>query len=377
MEAAQAAFRSALENCSNVLKKISTTFQNLDERQQRLEGNETVQLIVPILTNIEMQLSQYDIFAAADDVSAGQAARIAALEAELTTAKQQLSISRELAEMLTINNGRLNIELAKARESLAQHPSAMLLAAQMTPSLRPPASSDTYFSAGQFPPTPTSASTDVETFVRTKRQLTSPSKARDQPKRVRPNGSISASFGTAPDDDQQEDTLHPADEYDAKVMAQKIYEKFDFEGPWTTTDRELFLAQLESAYTWEKSFQKRIEAIDRHCTGIMTAEPPEPRPCFFAEITGSSPKGPGGLNMTWQNCKYCNGSPQRRCVSAKFAPHVPSPFGPRDSTGKVPCGGARRYNPVEPSGHFKRWIVTLRISDPQSELIDCITLAAT
>jgi hypothetical protein len=375
MEAAQATFRSVLEHCSNALKKISTTFQNLDERQQRLEGNETVQLIVPILTNIETQLSQYDILTAVDGVSAVQATRIAVLEAELTKAKQQLSSSRELAATLATDNDRLNTELGKARESLAQHPSAMLLAAQMTPNLRPPASSDTYFSAGQFPPTPTSASTGIETSLRTKRQLASPSKTRDQPKRVRPNGSISASFGTAPDDSQQEDTLHPADEYDAKVMAQKMYDKFDFEGPWTTADRQLFLAQLESAYVHEKGFQKRIEVIDRHCAGILTAEPPEPRPCFFAEITGSSPKGPGGSNMTWQNCKYCNGSPQKRCVSAKFAPHIPSPFGPRDSTGKVPCGGARRYNPVEPSGHSKRWIVTLRISDPQSELIDCITLA--
>ena len=373
MEAAQSTFRSALEHCSNVLQKISTTFQNLDERQQRLEGNETVHLIVPILTNIKTQLSQYDILTTIDNVSAMQATRIAALEAELTTITQQLSSSRELAATLTIDNNRLESELAKARESLAQHPSSLLLAAQMTPNLRPPVSSDTYFSAGQLPPTPTSPSTNVETSVRTKRQLTSPSKTRDQPKRVRPNGSTSAGFGMTSDDDQ-EDTLHPAEKYDAKLMAQKICDKFDFEGPWTTTDRQLFLAQLESAYVCEKGFQKRIEAIDRHCTGILTAEPPEPRPCFFAEITGSSLKGPGGLNMTWQNCKYCNGSPQRRCVSAKFAPHVPSPFGSRDSTGRVPYR-ARRYNPVELSGQSKRWIVTLRISDPPNELTDCITLA--
>jgi hypothetical protein len=373
MEAARAAFRLALEHCSNALKKISTTFQSLDERQQRLEGNETVHLIIPILRNIEKQLNQYDILTAADDVSAMQATHITALEAELTMTKQQLSSSRELAATLTTDNDRLKIELAEARESLAQRPSAMLLAAQMTPGLRPP-NSDTYFSAGQFPPTPTSASTNVETPVRTKRQLASPSKTRDQPKRVRSNESTSASFGMAPDDGQQEDTLRPAEKYDAKVMAQKIYDKFDFEGPWTTTDRQVFLAQLEGAYVEEKGFQKRIEVIDRHCTGILTAEPPDPRPCFFAEITGFSPKGPGGLNMTWQNCKYCNGSPQRRCVSAKFAPHVPSPFGSRDSTGKVPFGGARRYNPVEPSSHSKRWIVTLRISE--SELADCITLAS-
>jgi hypothetical protein len=66
-----------LQHCSNVLKKISTTFQNLDERQQRLEGNETVPLIIPILTNIETQLSQYDILAAVFHVSAVQTTQIA------------------------------------------------------------------------------------------------------------------------------------------------------------------------------------------------------------------------------------------------------------------------------------------------------------
>jgi hypothetical protein len=369
MEAAQATFRSVLEHCSNVLKKISTTFQNLDERQQRLKGNETVPLIVPILTNIETQLSQYDILAAVFQVSAAQTTQVTVLEAELATTKQQLSSLQELAATMTTDNDRLKVELAKARESLAQCPPVMLPAAQMSPNLQSPAKSNTNFSARQFPPTPTSASTDVETSARTKRQLTSPSKTRYQPKRMRPNKSISAGFATALDDSQQEDTLHPADKYDAKVMAQKIYNKFGFDGPWTPADHQLFLTQLESAYVREKGLQKRIETIDRHCTGILTAEPPEPRPCLFAEITSFSPKGPGGPNMTWQNCKYCNGSPQRRCVSAKFAPHVPSPFGLRDSTGKVPYGQARRYNPVEPlrvnrSGHSIRWIATLRISDP-------------
>ena len=194
MEAAQAAFRSVLEHCSNVLKKISTTFQNLDERQQQLEGNETVPLIIPILTNIETQLSQYDILTAVFHVSAVQTTQIAMLEAELETTKQQLSSSRELVATMTTDNDRLNSELAKARESLAQHPPAMLPAAQMTPNLQPPASSNTNFSARQLPPTPTSASTDVETSTRPKRQLTSPSKTRDQPKRMRPNKSTSAGF---------------------------------------------------------------------------------------------------------------------------------------------------------------------------------------
>jgi hypothetical protein len=194
MEAAQATFRSVLEHCSNVLKKISTTFQNLDERQQRLEGNETVPLIVPILTNIETQLSQYDILTAVFHVSAAQTTQIAMLEAELETTKQQLSSSRELVAMMTTDNDRLNSELAKARESLTQRPPAMLPAAQMTPNLQPPASPNTNFSVRQFPPTPTSASTDVETSARPKRQLTSPSKTRDQPKRMRPNKSTSAGF---------------------------------------------------------------------------------------------------------------------------------------------------------------------------------------
>jgi hypothetical protein len=352
MEAAQAAFGSILEHCSNALKKISTTFQNLDERQQRLEGNETVPLIVPILTNIETQLSQYDILAAVFHVSAAQTTRIAVLEAELAT--------------VTTDNDRLKVELAKARESLAQRPPVMLPAAQMTPNLQSPANSNANSSIQQFPLTPTS---DVETSARTKRQLTSPSKTRHQPKRMRPNKSTSTGFATAPDHSQHEDTLHPAGKYDAKVMAQKIYNKFGFDGPWTPTDHQLFLTQLERAYVREKGLEKRIETIDRHCAGILTAKPPEPRPCLFAEITSFSPKGPGGPNMTWQNCKYCNGLPQRRCVSAKFAPHVPSPFGPRDSTGQVPFGPARWYNPVEPlevnqSGHSKRWIATLRISDP-------------
>jgi hypothetical protein len=372
MEAAQAALRSALEHCSHVLKKISTTFQSLDERQQQLEGNETVPFIVPILTNIQTQLSQYDILAAVDHVSAMQTARIAALEAKLTTTTQQLSSVRELAATLTTDNDRLEIDLAKARESLAQLPSAMLPAAQMTPNLPPPASSHTYFGIGQLPLTPTSDPTDAETSARIKRPPTSPSKPRNQPKRMRPNESTLTGFEPAPSDGPQEDPSYSADKYDAKVVAQKIYDKFEFDGPWTPTDHQGFLAQLESAYVCEKSLHKRIEMIDRHCTGILIAIPPEPRPCLFAEITGFSPKGPGGPNMTWQNCKYCNGSPQRRCVSAKFAPHVPSPFGPRDSTGKVPFGQARRYNPVEPldvsqSGHSKRWIAQLRISDPQND----------
>src|SRR2546423_6214672 len=40
-----------------------------------------------------------------------------------------------------------------------------------------------------------------------------------------------------------------------------------FDGPWTPTDHQLFFTQLESAYVDEKSLQKRIEMIDRHCTG--------------------------------------------------------------------------------------------------------------
>ena len=402
MEAAQEAFRSAFEHCSNCLKKLSRTFQSLDARQQRLEGNETIPLIVPILAKIEMQLGQYDILTAADHVSAVQATRIAALEAELATTKQQLSSSLVLAltltadndrlegevakargsfATLTIDNERLKSELAKAREALSQLPPVMIPAAEMTPGLRPLVSSHTYFGIGQLPPTPTSTSTDAETSARTKRQLTSPTKPRDQPKRMRSNKSPSTSFAMTPDDGRQEEMPHLTDQYDAKVMAKKIYDKFDFDGPWTPIDRQVFLTQLEKAYVGEKDFQTRIETIDRHCTGILTAEPPEPRPCLFAEIIGFGPKGPGGPNMTWQNCKYCNGSPQRRCVSAKFAPHVPSPFGPRDSTGKVPYGRARRYNPVESLevnqlGSSKRWIVTLRISDPQSELAESITLVA-
>ena len=50
---------------------------------------------------------------------------------------------------------------------------------------------------------------------------------------MRPNESTPADFATAPDDSQQEDTSHPADKYDAKVMAQKIYNKFGFNGRWT------------------------------------------------------------------------------------------------------------------------------------------------
>jgi hypothetical protein len=86
--------------------------------------------------------------------------------------------------------------------------------------------------------------------------------------------------------------LHPADKYDAKVTAQKIYNKFGFDDPWTPTDHRLFLTQLESAHVHEKGLQKRIEMIDRRCTGILTAEPPEPKPRLFAEITSFSPKGP-------------------------------------------------------------------------------------
>jgi hypothetical protein len=99
--------------------------------------------------------------------------------------------------------------------------------------------------------------------MRAKRQLISPSKPRDQPKRMRPNESTPADFATAPDDSQQEDTSHPADKYDAKVMAQKIYNKFGFNGRWTPTDHQLFLTQLESAYVREKGLQKRIEMVDR------------------------------------------------------------------------------------------------------------------
>ena len=40
---------------------------------------------------------------------------------------------------------------------------------------------------------------------------------------MRPNESTPADFATAPEDSQQEDTSHHADKYDAKVMAQKIY----------------------------------------------------------------------------------------------------------------------------------------------------------
>jgi hypothetical protein len=55
--------------------------------QKQLEDNETVPLMVPILTNIEIQLSQYDILAAVFHVSAVQTTQIAMLEAELETRK--------------------------------------------------------------------------------------------------------------------------------------------------------------------------------------------------------------------------------------------------------------------------------------------------
>ena len=58
---------------------------------------------------------------------------------------------------------------------------------------------------------------------------------------MRPNESTPADFATAQDDSQQEDTSHPADKYDAKVMAQKIYNTFGFNGRWTPTDHQLFL----------------------------------------------------------------------------------------------------------------------------------------
>jgi glycogen synthase len=94
---------------------------------------------------------------------------------------------------------------------------------------------------------------------------------------MRPNESTPADFATAPDDSQQEDTSHPADKHDAKVMAQKIYNKFGFNGRWTPTDHQLFLTQLESAYVREKGLQKRIEMVDealhRHSDSRATLEP--------------------------------------------------------------------------------------------------------
>jgi hypothetical protein len=80
---------------------------------------------------------------------------------------------------------------------------------------------------------------------------------------MRPNESTPADFATAPDDSQQEDTSYPADKYDAKVMAQKIYNKFGFNSNWTPTDHQLFVTQLESPYVREKGLQKRIEMVDK------------------------------------------------------------------------------------------------------------------
>jgi glycogen synthase len=80
---------------------------------------------------------------------------------------------------------------------------------------------------------------------------------------MRPNESTPADFATAPDDGQQEDTSYPADKYDAKVMAQKIYNKFGFNSSWTPTDHQLFVTQLEGQYVREKGLQKRIEMVDK------------------------------------------------------------------------------------------------------------------
>jgi hypothetical protein len=62
-----------------------------------------------------------------------------------------------------------------------------------------------------------------------------------------------------------------------EVMAQKIYNKFGFNGRWTPTDHQLLLTQLESAYVREKGLQKRIEMVDkalhRHPDSRATLEP--------------------------------------------------------------------------------------------------------
>jgi hypothetical protein len=91
------------------------------------EGNETVHLVVLILTNIETQLSQYSILAAVDDVSAVQATRTAVSRAYNDKAAT-LKLTGACCNA-DYYNDRLNIELTKARESLAQRLSAMLPAA--------------------------------------------------------------------------------------------------------------------------------------------------------------------------------------------------------------------------------------------------------
>jgi uncharacterized coiled-coil protein SlyX len=373
MDAACTAFKSALERCSNALTKLTATFSSLNERQLRLPGDQAVPGIVPILTNVETQLAQYDILTASENLLAVQATRISELEAELATtnqqltaANQQLASSHELAATLVSENERLKAKLEEAEESLAQRPYATLPAANTTPSLPPPTSSNTNFAAEeQLPPTPTSASAAAETSARTKRQVTSPSKPQTRPKRIRQDEAGARGFATAQDEEQQQGTSQPTAPYDAKAMAKTIYDMFRLIGPWTQKDKDNHLASLESAYVREKTLEDRIEKIDRHCFGNLEKWPPDPRPCLFAEITSFSPKGSGGPNMKWQDCRYCQKSPNRRCTSAKFAPNVPLPFGQRDnSTGAVPRTD-RKYNYQESAtGESIRWDAYLREGDP-------------
>jgi hypothetical protein len=49
---------------------------------------------------------------------------------------------------------------------------------------------------------------------------------------------------------------------------------------------------IEKRIRPRKSLEKRIETMDRHCAAILTAEPPEPKPCLFAESPASARKTP-------------------------------------------------------------------------------------
>jgi hypothetical protein len=63
-------------------------------------------------------------------------------------------------------------------------------------------------------------------------------------------------FATALDDSQQDDTSHPTDKYDAKVMAQKIYNKFGFNGSPGSGLLSKFLASLSKL--WQRRFPESL-----------------------------------------------------------------------------------------------------------------------
>ena len=141
----------------------------------------------------------------------------------------------------------------------------------------------------------------------------------------------------------------------------RIWSMFILPGDLEGYEKDVLLSQVQVLCEKKQNvFEDVVAAIDHHVVGRFDQAPPEPRPCFMAQVMGQA-AGMGGSRMTRKSCAYCKKKPDERiCCWARHVNGVGSGYLPRVD-GKI-SGSSKDWNTVlaepltiESNGRSVRW----------------------